>query len=61
MIFNGKMNYSMRGYEDENIIVLDGISKMHLVPGWRININDKIKYHNLGKGFDINALKKDLR
>lgn len=32
---NQKMAYAMAGAEEENIITLGGISKSHLVPGWR--------------------------
>ncbi|MEM0437999.1 MAG: pyridoxal phosphate-dependent aminotransferase [Candidatus Micrarchaeia archaeon] len=36
IIYGGqKMAYAMAGAEDENIITLGGISKSHLVPGWR--------------------------
>lgn len=35
-VYGGKMSYSMKGCENGNIIVLGGISKACLVPGWRL-------------------------
>ncbi|MGB9635486.1 MAG: pyridoxal phosphate-dependent aminotransferase [Candidatus Micrarchaeia archaeon] len=36
IVYDGRMEYAIKGCEDERIVVLNGISKAYRVPGWRI-------------------------
>jgi len=44
-----------------NVIAHMVLNSLRLLPGWRLDISDKIIYHNLGNNFDEKLLKMSLR